>query len=153
MTLSILAILIGIVAGLRPLTALAAIAWGAWMGGIDLSEGWLSFLGYGWSPWVFSLAAITEFVVDKLRPEAGLSWRQRFFTRLGSGAICGAAIGSIGNLAIECMGWGVAGAAIGVFASAWLLKRLAAVFGDARPAGLVEDMLAIGGAAAAVAAL
>ncbi len=153
MTFYILAVLIGIVAGIRTFTALAAVAWAAWFGELNLSDGLLAFLGYHWSPWVFSVAAIGEFALDKLPSTSGPSMRQRFFLRMLSGATCGAAIGSIHDLAVEGMGWGVAGAVAGSWIAATLRGRLATLFNDDRPAGLVGDMLAIGGAAAAVAAL
>lgn len=153
MTFSILAILIGVVAGIRTFTALAGVAWAAWFGQLDLSDGMLAFLGYHWSPWVFSAAAIGEFLIDKLPSSSGPSVRQRFFLRLLSGATCGAAIGSVENLAIEGMGWGVTGMLIGNWAAVQLRLWLKSLFNDDRPAGLVGDVLAIGGAAAAVAVL
>jgi uncharacterized membrane protein len=46
----VLSILIGVVAGLRAMTAPAAVSWAAYLGWIDLSQSWLAFLGYSWTP-------------------------------------------------------------------------------------------------------
>ena len=45
----LMTLLIGIVAGSRTMTAPAAVAWGAWLGWIDLSPTWASFMGSGWA--------------------------------------------------------------------------------------------------------
>ena len=60
MTLYLLALLIGIVAGLRALTAPAAISWAACCGGLHLQGSWLAFLGYAWTPWILSVLALGE---------------------------------------------------------------------------------------------
>ncbi|HSX73152.1 MAG TPA: DUF4126 domain-containing protein, partial [Shinella sp.] len=49
------ALLIGIVAGLRAMTAPAAVSWAAYLGWIDLTQSALAFMGYSWTPWIFSL--------------------------------------------------------------------------------------------------
>jgi uncharacterized membrane protein len=43
-----LALVIGIIAGLRTLTAPTAISWAAWSGRLALENSWLAFLGYSW---------------------------------------------------------------------------------------------------------
>ena len=48
-----LALLIGIVAGLRTLTAPTAISWAAWSGRLALEGSWLASLAYSWTPWIF----------------------------------------------------------------------------------------------------
>ena len=40
------ALLIGVIAGLRAMTAPAAVAWGARLGMIDVSGSWLSFFAH-----------------------------------------------------------------------------------------------------------
>jgi len=64
--LYVLALLIGVVAGLRAVMAPAAIAWAARLGWLDLHGSWLAFLGYRWTPWVVSLLALGELVTDQL---------------------------------------------------------------------------------------
>jgi len=60
------ALLIGIIAGLRTMTAPTAISWAAWSGRLALEGSWLAFLGYSWTPWIFTLLAIGELVGDQL---------------------------------------------------------------------------------------
>ena len=46
MSVLVLAILIGIIAGLRSMTAPAVVSWAARLGWIHLNSSWLAFLGY-----------------------------------------------------------------------------------------------------------
>ena len=46
MTVYVLALLIGVVAGLRAMTAPATVSWAAHLGWLDLSGSWLAFLGH-----------------------------------------------------------------------------------------------------------
>ncbi|MES0001520.1 hypothetical protein NKJ90_22405 [Mesorhizobium sp. M0051] len=45
--LYILALLIGVIAGLRAMTAPAAVAWGAWLGWLPVAGTWASFMSIG----------------------------------------------------------------------------------------------------------
>jgi hypothetical protein len=51
----LLALLIGCVAGLRTVTAPAAVSWAAHLGRLHLGATWLAFLGYAWTPWILYL--------------------------------------------------------------------------------------------------
>ncbi len=46
----LLALLIGVIAGLRALTAPAVVAWGAFLGWIDVTDKWSAWVAAG-SPW------------------------------------------------------------------------------------------------------
>ncbi len=61
-----LAVGIGIVAGLRALTAPAVVSWAAYLGWLNLHDSPLSFMGSAVAVAIFSLAAIAEYVNDKL---------------------------------------------------------------------------------------
>ena len=65
MWIYVLALLIGVVAGLRTLTAPAAVNWAAHLGWLHLQNTWLAFLGAA-TPYIFSLFALAELVTDKL---------------------------------------------------------------------------------------
>src|SRR3569833_286797 len=93
MAILLLGIMIGIIAGLRSMTAPAVVSWAARLGWIHLNSGWLAFLGYSWTPWVLSLAAVGELVVDKLPSTPSRKMPPSFAFRVVSGAVCGAAIG------------------------------------------------------------
>src|ERR1700758_3885725 len=62
----LLALLIGVVAGLRSLTAPAVVAWAAYLGWIDLHGTWASWLGNIIAVVIFSVLAVGELVNDKL---------------------------------------------------------------------------------------
>ena len=66
MTISVLALLIGFVAGLRALTAPAAISWAAHFGWLHLGDTWLAFLGYAWTPRILTVLALVELITDQL---------------------------------------------------------------------------------------
>ena len=140
------ALLIGIIAGLRTMTAPTAISWAAWSGRLTLEGGWLAFLGYSWTPWIFMLLALGELVGDQLPSTPGRTVPMQFGARLLSGAICGAAIGSPHHAMLGGLLAGMVGAVIGTLGGHAFRLRLAASFKKDPPAALVEDAIAIGGA-------
>src|SRR5215468_7254469 len=62
----LLAFCIGVVAGLRSLTAPAVVAWAAHLGWMNLSASPLAFMGSAWAVGIFTLLALLEFVTDQL---------------------------------------------------------------------------------------
>jgi uncharacterized membrane protein len=140
------ALLIGIIAGLRTLTAPTAISWAAWSGRLALEGSWLAFLGYSWTPWIFMLLALGEFVGDQLPSTPSRTVPMQFGARLVSGAICGAAIGAPHHAMLGGLLAGMAGAVIGTLGGHTFRLRLAAWFKKDPPAAFIEDAIAIGGA-------
>jgi len=139
----ILSLLIGIVAGLRAMMAPAAISWAAACGLLALEGSWLAFLGWRFTPWIFSLLAIAELVTDKLPSTASRKVPPQFAARLISGGLSGAAIGvGAGSWPIG-LALGVAGALIGTLGGAAARAKLATAFGRDLPAALTEDAVAI----------
>jgi uncharacterized membrane protein len=61
-----LAFLIGVVAGLRSLTAPAAVSWVARAGRLHLENTGLAFLGFAATPYILTIVAIGELIADKL---------------------------------------------------------------------------------------
>ena len=142
----VLSFLIGIVAGLRAMTAPAAVSWAAYLGWIDLSQSWLAFLGYSWTPWIFTLLAIAELVSDQLPSTPSRKVPQQFGARVIMGALSGAALGASAGMLVVGLIAGVVGAVAGTYGGAELRGRLAASFGRDLPAALIEDAVAIIGA-------
>ena len=137
---------IGVVAGLRAMTAPAVVSWAARLGAIDLGGSWLSFLGNAWVPWLLTVLAVGELINDQLPTAPSRKVPVQFGTRILTGALSGAAIGaSAGNWALGA-GAGALGAVIGTLGGAAARGRLAAAFGRDRPAAVIEDLAAIGGA-------
>jgi uncharacterized membrane protein len=153
MSLYLFALLIGVVAGLRAMTAPAAVAWGAHLGLIPLQATPLAWLGGAIATWTFTALALLELVADQLPKTPSRKVPVQFGTRIASGAFCGAAIGMTRDAWIGGAVAGAIGAVIGTLAGADVRGRLAKAFGKDLPAGLLEDVVAVGGAALIVSAL
>jgi uncharacterized membrane protein len=146
----LLAFLIGIVAGMRAMTAPAAIAWAARLSKLSLSGTWLAFLGFAWTPWILTLLAVVELVTDQLPSTPSRTVPVQFGTRIVMGAVCGAALTTgTGSMLLGAI-VGVAGAVAGTLGGRAFRARMAAAFGSDRPAALLEDAIAIGAAVAVV---
>jgi uncharacterized membrane protein len=143
----LLALLIGIVAGLRAMTAPAAVAWGAHLGVLKLHGSLVAFMGFTWTPWIFTVLALAELVTDQLPTTPSRTVPVQFGTRILSGALCGAAFGVTGGSLWVGAIAGAIGAVIGTLGGRAVRARLAAAFGKDRPAAIIEDIVAIGGAA------
>ena len=145
-TALVLPLLIGVIAGLRAMTAPAAISLAARAGRLDLTTTKLAFLGYAYTPWIFTILAVVELVTDQLPTTPSRTVPIQFGTRMLMGGLTGGAIGaSSGALAIGVIA-GIVGAVIGTLGGRAIRGRLAAAFGSDRPAAIVEDLIAIGGA-------
>lgn len=139
----VLALIVGIIAGLRAAMALVAVSWAAALGRLDLTGSWLAFLGWRYTPWIVSLLAIGELITDQLPSTPSRKVPAQFGARLIAGGVAGGAIGiGLGTLAIGIV-LGVVGAVIGTYGGAALRARLAAAFGRDLPAALIEDVIAI----------
>ena len=141
-----LAFLIGIIAGLRAMTAPAAVAWGAALGWFDVSQTPLAFMGYKWTPWIFTVLAAVELVTDQLPTTPSRKVPMQFGARLIMGALTGATIGASGGSLVGGLIAGVVGAVVGTLGGAAVRGKLAAAFGKDTPAALIEDAVAIVGA-------
>jgi uncharacterized membrane protein len=146
MVLSLLALCIGVVAGMRAMTAPAAVSWAAHLGWIPLGTTWLAFLGYAWTPWILTLLAAGELVTDQLPSTPSRTVPLQFGARLVTGALSGAAIGSAGGSLLTGGIAGAIGAALGTFGGRALRGRLAWFFGRDTPAALIEDAIAMAAA-------
>ena len=141
----LLALLIGIVAGLRAMTPPALVAWAAHLGWLDLSGSWLGFLANAWVRWILTLLAVVELVTDQLPSTPSRTVPIQFGARIATGALSGAAVGAAGGAMVGGLLAGVAGAVIGTLGGRALRAWLASAFGSDRPAAFIEDAIAIGG--------
>ncbi|WP_456684421.1 DUF4126 domain-containing protein [Bradyrhizobium sp. P5_C11_2] len=153
MTMLLLALLVGVIAGLRALTAPAIVSWAAALGWLNLDGSWLAFLGYRFTPYVFTALALVEFVTDQLPSTPSRKVPMQFAPRLLTGALSGAAVGIPSGQLVGGLVAGVVGAVIGTYGGAAVRGRLAASFGKDRPAALIEDAVAILGGALVLGAL
>jgi uncharacterized membrane protein len=137
------ALLAGIVAGSRALTAPAAASWAARLGYLHLDDSWLAFMGYAWTPWIFTVLAIVELVTDQLPSTPSRKVPMQFGARIVTGALSGATVGAGGASWIAGLVAGVVGAVIGTYGGAEVRSRLANAFRRDAPAALIEDAGAI----------
>jgi uncharacterized membrane protein len=140
----LLALVIGIVAGLRAMTAPAAVSWAAHLGLLELEGTWLAFLGYAWTPWILTALALGELVTDQLPQTPSRTVPIQFGTRILTGALSGAAIGTAAGSWIGGGVAGAVGAVLGTLGGRAFRGRLATAFGRDRPAAFIEDAVAIG---------
>ena len=141
--LYVLALLIGVVAGLRAMTAPAAVAWGAYLGWLPLSGTWAGFMGHWIALAIFTVLALVELIGDQLPSTPSRKVPVQFGTRLVSGAFAGAVIGTAGGALIAGLVAGAIGAVIGTYGGAEVRAQLARTFGRDLPAALIEDAVAI----------
>lgn len=141
------ALLIGIVAGLRAMTPLAVLSWGAFLGWINLADaphGHLSsWLGSIIAVIVLSLLAVGELVTDQLPKTPSRKVPAQFGARIIIGALAGAVIGTPFGHIFSAIGAGMVGAVLGTLGGSAARGLLAAKFGKDLPAALIEDAVAI----------
>jgi uncharacterized membrane protein len=138
----LLAFLIGVITGLRSMTAPAAVSWAASLGRLHLENTWLGFLGAAATPYILSVLAAGELIADKLPKTPSRKAPVGFGARLIMGALCGSALGGTIGLIAGVLG-AVAGTLGGYEARTRLVK---AIGGNDLPIALLEDVIAIGGA-------
>ena len=138
-----LALLAGIAAGSRTFTGPAAVSWAARLGYLNLDGSWLAFMGYAWTPWIFTLLAIVEMVGDQLPSTPSRKVPMQFGARIVGGALSGATVGAAAGSWIIGLIAGVIGAVIGTYGGAEVRGYMAAAFGRDQPAAFIEDAGAI----------
>jgi uncharacterized membrane protein len=97
MIIALLALLIGVVAGLRVFTAPAAVSWAAYLGWLPLAGTPLAFMGSVWAVGILTVLALVEFVTDQLPSTPSRMVPMQFGARIVFGALSGGAIGAPGG--------------------------------------------------------
>jgi uncharacterized membrane protein len=142
----LLAFGIGVVAGLRSLTAPAVVAWAAHLGWINLQGSPLAFMGSLWAVAIFTVLALVEFVADQLPSTPSRTAPVGLSARIVTGALTGACLGVAGGAtlwsgAVAGALGGIAGAFGGYHARVGLVRALNVP--DVAVA-VPEDLIAIG---------
>jgi uncharacterized membrane protein len=88
----LLLISIGFVAGLRTVTAPAAVAWGAHLGWLNLHGTPLAFMGSIVALALFTIGAAGEFITDQLPSTPARTVPMQYGARIVSGGFSGAAL-------------------------------------------------------------
>jgi uncharacterized membrane protein len=142
-----LAFLIGVIAGLRSLTAPAVVSWAARLGWLHLENTSLAFLGFAATPYILTVLAIGELIADKLPNTPSRKAPPGFIARILTGGLSGAALGAASQAMLTGLVAGVVGAVVGTLGGYEFRVRLVkAAGGKDLPIALLEDVIAIGGA-------
>ena len=142
-----LALAIGVIAGLRSLTAPTTVSLAARWSWINLSNSQLAFLGSAALAYVFAALAAIELVVDKLPMTPSRKTLPSLGIRLVTGTLSGAALCAAGGqAAIVGAVLGAVGSLIGTFGGYEVRHRLVQSLKVPDLAiALVEDAVAVAG--------
>jgi uncharacterized membrane protein len=143
----LLAFLLGVVAGLRALTAPAVLAWAAHRGWLELHGTPLSFMASTAAIVVFILLAVGELIGDQLPSAPPRTAPPGLIARIVTGGLSGAGLATAGGapLALGALAGavgGVAGAFGGYHARVGLVRALKV---PDLVIATIEDIVAIGG--------
>lgn len=148
----LLALLIGVVAGLRSMTAPATVSWAAFLSWINLPGTWASWVGNIVTVVILSILALAELVNDKLPKTPPRTATPVFAVRIIMGGFAGAVIGTAWGYKFGGLGAGVVGAVLGTLGGYQARRRLVAANGGRDlPIALLEDAVAVLGGFAIVA--
>jgi len=139
----LLALLIGVVAGLRTFTAPAVMAWAALLQWINLDGTWVSWMGHWITVAVLTLLAVAELISDQMPAMPSRKTAIPFLARLATGAFSGAVLGTTCDYRWGSLGAGMIGAEIGTVGGYEARTRLVAANGGrVRPIAVAEDLFA-----------
>ncbi len=125
MSVFVLALCIGIVAGLRTFTAPALVSWAAHLGWLHLEGSPLAFMGSTIAVAILTLGALVEYVIDQLPKTPARTAPPSLIARIISGGLSGACLGVSGGASLLAGAvLGVIGAVIGAFGGLQLRTRL-----------------------------
>ena len=142
----LLAVGIGIVAGLRALTAPAMVSWAAYLGWLNLGASPLSFMASVWAVAIFSLLAVVELVGDVLPTTPSRTTPGPLIARIVTGGLSGACLCAAAGQSLAAGAvLGAIGGVLGTFGGYQARTRLVKGLGvkDLFIA-LPEDLVAIG---------
>lgn len=144
----LLAFGIGVIAGLRSLTAPAVAAWAAYRGWLNLQGTSLSFMGSVAAVATFTLLAVVELVTDQLPSTPARTKPTGLIARILLGGLSGAAVALAGrqSAAIGCA-LGAVGGVIGAFVGYQVRTGLVrALKVPDFVIAVLEDLVAVAGA-------
>jgi uncharacterized membrane protein len=144
----LLAFGMGIIAGLRSLTAPAVVAWAARLGWLNLHGTALSFMGSTGAVAIFTALAVVELVADQLPSTPARTKPPGLIARILLGGLSGASISLAGGQSAAlaaCLGaaGGVVGAFVGYQVRTGLVRVLRV---PDIVIAVLEDLVAVAGA-------
>ena len=140
----VLALGIGIAAGLRSLTAPAVVAWAAHLGWLNLHGSPLAFMGSTAAVAILSVLSIGELVADKLPMIPKRTAPAPLMARVVTGGLCGACLcAAAGQSLVAGAFLGGIGGIVGAFLGYGIRRRFDLHIKDLLVA-ICEDAIAIG---------
>lgn len=140
----LLALLIGVVAGLRAFTAPAVMSWVAMLGWIDLDGKWLHWVAHPVTVGVLTVLAVVELISDQVPQTPSRKTALPFLARLIMGAFAASVLGAAWGYPWSSIGAGLIGAVIGTMGGYEVRTRVAAAIGGRdRFVGVLEDVVAV----------
>jgi uncharacterized membrane protein len=136
-------LLLGVVTGMRSMTAIAALAWAVWLGLVP-EQGWATWIAHLAVVILFTICALGEYVVDTL-PKTPR--RTELRPALGR-VVIGALVGAMAAVAIDepvagGIIFGAGGAIIGTWGGFFVRMTVARILRRDLPAALLESASAI----------
>ncbi|MGH9775006.1 MAG: DUF4126 family protein [Candidatus Acidiferrales bacterium] len=138
---------IGVIAGLRAMTAPAVTCWAARLQWLNFAGTRLAFLGSAITAYIFAALAIAEIINDKLPKTPSRLAPPSLLIRMVMGGFCGAAFCVAGGASVVLgVLLGALGGLAGAFAGYHVRKRLVKAFhAPDLIIALLEDLVAVGG--------
>jgi uncharacterized membrane protein len=142
----LLAFAVGVVTGLRSITAPAVVAWAAHCGWLNLAGSPLSFIGSTIAVVILTLGALGEFVADKLPRTPSRTTALPLIFRIVVGGFTGACVAVAGGASMTTgIVLGAIGAIVGAFGGYYARTRVVkALRVRDLMIAIPEDLLAIG---------
>ena len=137
---------IGVVAGLRSLTAPAIVSWAAYLGWLNVAGSPFAFLSSPIAVGAFTLLAVGELIADKHPKMTARTAFPGLAARLVTGGFCGLVLSSVtGNGMALGLILGVIGALAGTFGGYYIRRYLGQKL-DVNDVliAIPEDLIAIG---------
>ncbi|WP_422747321.1 DUF4126 domain-containing protein [Mycobacterium sp. WMMD1722] len=142
----LLALLIGVIAGLRAFTAPAVVAWAGLLDWLVLDGTWAQWMAHPITVTVLTVLLVGELVTDQLPKTPSRKTAMQFVARLASGGFAGAVLGTAFGYTFGGLGGGVIGAVLGTLGGYEVRSRLVARNGGRDlPIALAEDAVAVVG--------
>jgi uncharacterized membrane protein len=137
--------LLGVVTGMRTMTAMAVLCWFAYRGDLPLEDTWAFWAGKLVTAIIFSVLALGEYVVDKLPKTPNRTAPPLLLARVLMGGLVGAIVAAgLNGSEFEGVILGVGGALIGTFGGYLIRREIVLRLGSKDwPVALIEDASAI----------
>ena len=141
----LLALLLGVVAGLRALTPPAVVAWAAMLHWINLDGTWVQWLAHPVTVTILTILLVVELITDQLPKTPSRKTPMQFIARMVTGGFAAAALGTAWGYPWGCLGAGLIGVVLGTMGGYELRRKLSDKVGIDLPVALAEDVIAVAG--------